>query len=258
MGKQAEVVAICLQKGGATKSTLSGSLSHIISKMGYKVLVVDLDNQGNVSSLLLEKDTDDFYQRTLFDAMIIQKADDYIWKVNDNLHVIPADDHMARFPRWLHTKYKGNDNLVLKLTLEPLKSKYDYIIIDTPPALSEQTVNALSFADKIIIPYVPEEWCYRALGRFLTSAKIAQQRNNPNLKISGILPSKIDYRKSNHKAYLAEAREVYKGLVFDTEIKNMVEIERIASYGFTNNPELNKAIDPYKIFVEEFLQRGKI
>jgi len=256
MGKLAKVIATCMQKGGATKTTLSGSLSFILSEMGYKVLVGDLDNQGNVSSLLLNQDTDEFYQRTLYDAMVKLNSDNCIWKVNDNLHVMPADDHMARFPRWLYTKYRENENLVLKRTLEPLKSEYDYIIIDTPPALSDQTINAISFADGLIMPYVPEEWCFRAIGRLLTTAKIAQQRNNHNLKILGILPSKIDYRKSNHKAYLAEAREVYKGLVFDTEIKNMVEIERLSSYGFTDNPELTKAIEPYKTFVEELLKRG--
>jgi chromosome partitioning protein len=256
MNKIAKVWATCIQKGGGTKTTTCGATAHILSEMGYKVLVGDLDNQGNVSSLLLGKDIDEFYQHTLFDAMVKGNVDGCVYKVNDNLHVIPADDHTATFPRWLYTKYKGDVNLVLKRTLEPLKSEYDYILIDTPPALSDHTINALAFVDGVIITFVPEEYCYTAIGRFLTTAKIAQQKNNPNLKILGMLCGKIDYRRSDHKAYLKEARDTYKGFVFDTEIKERATTGRLSSYGFIDNPELDSAIEFYKIFVQELLQRG--
>jgi len=252
----AKIITFSIQKGGSSKTTSAGITAYLLS-LNYKVLAIDLDSQANLSELMLQKDVDEFYGKTIFEALQKQDAKKYIQKVTDNLHIIPSDDILATFSRWLYTNHKGNSSLVLSKTLESVQADYDFIIIDTPPALGDITINALCASDGVVVMFETSKFCYSAIGRFLSTAKIAQQKVNPKLQILGILCSMIDNRRTDNKQCLELAREDYKGFLFDTVIQRKATTGRLPLYGFIDNPELSQAIEQFKPFLEELLLRCK-
>ena len=144
----AKVITFGIQKGGVGKSTTSGIISYLLANDGYKTLVVDMDSQGNVTDLLTNLEPDEFAGQTILEAFEEENIKPYIYKVTENLHVVPADDYLATLARLLYTNYKNrNISLALNDLLEPIKDEYDFIIIDTPPSLSEPMVNAVCSSD---------------------------------------------------------------------------------------------------------------
>ncbi|WP_353738326.1 ParA family protein [Peribacillus asahii] len=144
-------------------------LAYFLSQDKNKVLVVDMDSQGNVTDLLTQEDVEYFEEKTVLEAFKDGSVEEYIYQVNDYLHVVPADDYLATLAKLLYTEmnYK-NQNLALKEILEPVIYDYDYIIIDTPPSLSEPMVNAVCASDYVIVLAESSKW---ALLLFLVSLK---------------------------------------------------------------------------------------
>jgi len=256
MGK---VITFSLQKGGTGKSTTSGITSYILSQQGYKVLAVDLDSQGNLGELLSQRDIYDFYQKTILEALKEKDPRNYIYKINDNLHLIPSEDHLATFSRYLYTEVKTNNplehSLILKETLDKVIDEYDFIILDTPPALGDITINAFSASDYIVAMFETSKFAYSALSRFLETIVHVQEKVNPKLEVIGILATMIDSRRSDSKAFIELIQEEYKDLVFDTIIKRKAATGRLSINGFFDNPEINDAIEQYTDFVEELKAR---
>lgn len=120
------------------------------------------------------------------EAMQERNAKDYIVPLTDKLHVLPAEDLLATFSRWLYRDFKDRDpSLVLKETLAPVLDQYDYII-DTPPALSDAAINALAASDYIVPMFEASKCCYSALGRFLETCDHVEERVNPKLDLAGL------------------------------------------------------------------------
>ncbi|MEK4078259.1 ParA family protein, partial [Paenibacillus sp. FSL M7-0656] len=161
----AKVISFGIQKGGSSKTTTSAIVAYILSQeYGKKVLAVDLDSQGNLTELLTQRDIYDFHEYTIFEALKERNARKYVHNVTERLDILTAEDHLARFPSWLYASYKGNRSLVLKETLENVQDEYDYIIIDTPPALGDQTINALAASDAVVAMFEASKFCYSAIG----------------------------------------------------------------------------------------------
>ncbi|OMD35687.1 ParA family protein [Paenibacillus odorifer] len=252
----ATVISFGIQKGGSAKTTTSGIVAHILSEeYGKRVLAVDLDSQGNLTELLSQQDIYDFYEMTVFEALKEQDAKKYIHKVRNRLDILPAEDHLARFPSWLYESYRGNRSLVLKDTLKNVQELYDYIIIDTPPALGDQTINALAASDAVVAMFEASKFCYSAIGRFLETCVHVQDKVNPDLKISGILRSLIDARRTDNKALIELIEEEYGELCFSTIMTRTAAIGRLSINGFTDNPELNQGLKLYRDFVKELIKR---
>lgn len=250
----AKVISFGIQKGGAAKTTSSGIVAHLLSQK-YKVLAVDFDSQGNLTELLTQRDIYDFHGKTVLEALKEQDARPYIHRISDSLHMLTAEDLLATFSRYLYTEYRGNKSLVLHNTLEPVKNDYDYIIIDTPPALGDQTINALAASDAVVIMFETSKFCYSALGRFIETVHHVQEMVNPNLKIAGILRTIVDIRRSDAKAFVELVDEEYPGLSFETIIARKAATGRLTISGFVDNPELSQAIVQYKDFVKELINR---
>lgn len=252
----ATVISFGIQKGGSSKTTTSGIVAHILSEeYGKKVLAVDLDSQGNLTELLTQEDIYVFHEKTVFEALKEQDARKYIHKVTDRLDLLSAEDHLARFPSWLYESYRGNRSLVLKETLESVKDDYDYIIIDTPPALGDQTINALAASDAVVAMFEASKFCYSALGRFLETCVHVQELVNQDLKVAGILRSLIDSRRTDNKALIELVAEEYEDLCFETIMTRTAAIGRLSINGFTNNPELSTGLKQYRLFVKELIKR---
>src|SRR5690625_2553096 len=146
MGK---IITLGLQKGGVSKTTTTGILAHLLAEDKSKVLVVDMDSQANLTELLTEEPANNFIDKSIFEAIVYKNPQKYIYEVNRYIDIIPSNNFLASFARWIYTKripgvdqsivYDGKPYEQLNLTLKIIKDNYDYILIDTPPSLSEQT-----------------------------------------------------------------------------------------------------------------------
>ncbi|UWE05321.1 ParA family protein [Laceyella sacchari] len=275
----AEVITISNQKGGTGKSTTTGAMAYILAEeLGYKTLVIDFDPQGNETELLTGRDTEEFEDNTILNAMHDGDPRDYILAITDNLFLIPADEHLGVFPRYLCGNYYLEDengnvlrdeygtiqfspegHLILKNTLDKVKDYFDFVLIDTPPMLSDFHGNALAASDSCIIVYQTGKFGFKAVRKFLETIKASQEGSNPNLKLRGILPTMAHTQRSESKAYTHLGKEQYKDIMFDTVIKNTANISQLAIYGFDpkENKGLNKALEQYREVTTEVLRRIK-
>ncbi|WP_096203143.1 ParA family protein [Bacillus sp. FJAT-45350] len=259
-------ITMGIQKGGCGKSTTTGALAHLLSRDGYRVLAVDLDSQGNLTELLAQQPSNEFVNRSVLEAMQENDAAKYIYSINENIDLLPANNFLATFQRWLYTgktysgdylPYSGNPSLVLDKVLEPLQDQYDYIVVDTAPSLSEQTTNALCISDYVVVMYECSNWCYSAIPNFLDSVYVAQELSKHDLQIAGILRTMNDVRRSDAKAFNEMIEEDYPELVFKTVITRKAPTGRLSLYGFEDNSELRQALDQYESFYKELLERVK-
>ncbi|GAE93028.1 chromosome (plasmid) partitioning protein ParA [Gracilibacillus boraciitolerans JCM 21714] len=264
-----KVITFGLQKGGVGKSTTVGVVSHLFAKDGYKVLVVDMDSQGNVSETLSGLSSNEFEDKSIFEAIITKNPKEYIYKADEKIDLIPANNYLALFPKWIYTNDYFGDTFdlngkayeQLKLTLDSIKDDYDYILIDTPPpALSEQTTNALIASDYVVTMYECSQYCYSAIENFfksIESAQSIQERTyNKGLRKLGILRTLTDKRRSDAKMFNELIESDYPELVFNTIITRKASTGRLPVFGFNaDNKELNDAIKEYKDFYKELLAR---
>ena len=250
----AKIISFGIQKGGSSKTTTSGVVSYLLSRE-YKVLTIDMDSQGNLTEFLGRHDVEYFSGRTILEAMQNEDVTDYIYKVSDTLHLVPADDLLATFSRWLYNDHHGDKAKVLYKSLEPVLDIYDYIILDTPPALGDLTINALSASDRVVAMFEASVFCYSALGRFLETCWHVRERVNPNLTVAGILRGLIDARRTDNKALISQVAETYGEMCFETVLTRNAAAGRLPLIGFENNGELDKAVAQYEIFIKELLER---
>jgi chromosome partitioning protein len=249
----ATVITYSLQKGGVGKTTTCGISSFLLSELGYKVLAIDMDSQGNLTQLVSGyDDLEPFYQETIKEALECGEVNPFIRVASDNLHYVPADDYLV-----LIADYKGPTpkSTLLKEAIEKVKEEYDFILIDTPPNLSIQTINALIASDYVVIMFETAKFSYNAIPRFMDSIMGARDNGNPNLKIAGILATLSDSRRNDSKELLELIHEEYRDLVFKTTIPRRAAIGRLSVYGFFDNPEIRQATEVHKDFVKELLER---
>lgn len=251
----AKIISFGIQKGGSSKTTTSGVVSYLLSRE-HKVLTIDMDSQGNLTEFLARRDVVDFSGRTILEAMQDKDVTNYIYKVSESLHLVAADDLLATFSRWLYSDYRHGDRaLVLRETLEPVMEEYDYIILDTPPALGDLTINSLAASDYVVAMFEASIFCYSALGRFLETCWHIREKVNPKLAVAGILRGLIDARRTDNKALISQVEEMYGELCFGTVLTRNAAAGRLPLVGFENNSELDKAVMQYELFLKELMER---
>ena len=257
-------ITMGIQKGGCGKSTTAGILSYLLSRDGYKVLAIDLDSQGNLTELLSNQPSNEFIGRSVLEAMQKQDVKKYILPIEKNLDLLPATNFLATFPRWIYTgktykgdtiPFKGAPSLILDKSLDGIRNEYDFIIIDTPPSLSEQTTNALCASEYVVVLFECSNWCYSAIPNFMESVTSAKNHGNRNTEVIGILRTLNDLRRSDAKAFNEMITEDYPDEVFKTVITRRAPIGRLALYGFNKNSELKQALLQYEEFYKELIKR---
>lgn len=254
----AKIITFGISKGGSSKSTSSGITAYLLSKEA-RVLAIDMDGQGNLTSFLTgEYDICNiFEERTVLEAIMNSDVRPYIIKIRENLDLLPSNDFLATLPRRMFERGLKLD--ALQKALEPVMEDYDWIIIDTPPSLSEQTVMPLSTYSKTgsyaVVMFDGSMFSYYAIPKFLEIIEGARERYNPTLETVGILFSLVDSRSKENEIMREAIDEDYPNLKFDTIIRRKAATRRLAISGFEGNPELKTALEFYIPFVQELKKR---
>jgi chromosome partitioning protein len=257
-------ITMGIQKGGCGKSTTTGILAYLLKQDGYRVLAIDMDSQGNLTELLTGKPSNEYIEKSILEAMQENNIKSYIVPISDNLDLLPSTNFLATLPRWIYTgktyqgksiPFKGNPSLILDTALEQVRQDYDFIVIDTPPALSEQTTNALCASEYVVVLFESSNWCYSAIPNFMDSVESAKNYGKRGTKVIGILRTLNDVRRSDTKAFNDLISEDYPDIVFQTMITRRAQIGRIALYGFNQNTELKPALNQYRRFYKELMER---
>lgn len=252
----AKTITFGISKGGCSKTTSAAITAHLLSQEA-KVLCVDMDSQGNLTSFLTgENDICTvFDEKTVLEGIKNQDVTPYIVKVKENLDIVPSNDYLSLLPRFLYSDYKGNRNLALRKALEPVMDNYDYIIIDTPPSLSENTITSLSASDYAVVMFDGSLFCYHAISKFIELCIAAKENGNPNLDVAGILLAIVDPRTNDSKAMTELIENEYKDIRFETIITRRAATKRLPIFGFENNKEAKNAVKDYELFVKELKSR---
>lgn len=257
----AKTITVGLQKGGVGKTTTSALISYLMS-LNHKVLAIDMDTQGNLSEMFLQANIDELIENgqikgTILEALTDQDAKPYIIPFSDQLDLIVATDDLAILPQYIYENIpQGERALLLGKTLEPLQDMYDYIIIDTPPSLSEATLNALGASDGVLILFECSLFARSALDKFFDTIAVTRQIN-PKLKVLGILPTMIESRRLDPKLILEELRsdDLYGQFILPTIVKRKATIGRLPIYGLQNNKELISACESYIAVTRRLVER---
>lgn len=245
------VISIGNQKGGVGKTTTTAITGYLLAKK-YKVLCVDFDSQGNLTQFLTQRNIHEYSNQTIFEACRSRNPLPYIRNLTDSLHLIPADEMLTALPELMTSQGVPDKTTVLKETLSKVKNRYDYILIDLPPNLGEQTVNGLVASDFAIAMVQTEPMSYDALDRYIATMHHVKEVKQLDLILCGILPTMFDLRTIIDKAILEKVRTEYEGVVFNTEIKRRNRIKEFSITGIQEHSKADKAaLTNYYSFVEE-------
>lgn len=248
-----ERVIFALQKGGVGKTTSTVSVAEILAATGYKVLVVDFDSQGNATKMLTGNSIYKYTGHTIMEAIQIGKAEPYIIPVKDNLDLIPAEDKLSTFSRYIYTSRINNPYAVLKRTLLPVENRYDFVFVDVGPTLGDTVINAIVYADRIMIPMDTGDFSMDSMVRFIEFVNETRAEGHTAAVVDGIFLTMVDGRKTRYEREISEGvRAMYGDLVFQTEIHRRVKIKELSANGVD---DISDAMNDYIALSEEILDR---
>ncbi len=251
----AKIIAILNQKGGVGKSTTAISLSAALGEADKKVLLIDLDPQGNATSGLgIKKNQVD---GCIYDVLLNNsKLSDVVVKTEfTNLSVAPATINLAGAEVELVSEFARESRL--KMAIEGLEEDFDFIIIDCPPSLGLLTVNALVATNALLIPIQCEFYALEGVTKLLDSMNRVKKLLNPDLDIFGVLLTMFDVRTSLSKQVAQDVQEFFGPLVFESIIPRNVKLSEAPSFGepITVYDPQGKGAQAYSALAKEVLQR---
>ena len=227
----AHKIMIGCQKGGVGKTSTAVILSEILAASGYKVLVLDLDSQGNATQMLTQKSIYSYSGNTMLEAIMEMNPERYLLHPKENIDLIPADDMLVTFSRYIYKEKVSNPVKALGNAIRDIEINYDYIVMDCPPNLGDLVLNAIVYSDYIIIPIHPDGFGSDALDRFISNIEDARENGHTKAEILGILFTMRDMRNVLERTLGENIRDRYGDLVFNTEIKRRAKIKEFAFTG---------------------------
>ena len=245
------IIAIANHKGGVGKTTTTANVGACLSLQGYKVLLIDLDAQANLTDYYLPKRP----ERTVYNSLT-EESPLPITQIRDNLYIVPSSLEM------LDIESKTADNLdraeLLDILIEPIRDKYDYILLDCPPSLGIVTINALIAATDLYITLTAEAMPLKGLKMITDIISRVQRRKNPSLKLSGIIICRWGGRSLN-KQVEESLRARFGEVVFNTRIRENISIAEAPAFlqDIVTYAPTSHGAEDYKALTKEILERTK-
>ena len=249
------IIAIANQKGGVGKTTTSINLSSCLADLGKKVLLVDIDPQGNATSGvgIIKQNLENTVYELFLDECTISEC--LTKSVVDNLNVLPSNVNLSGAE--IDLIGVENREYILKNVLDQIKDLYDYIIIDCPPSLNILTVNAMTAADSVIVPIQCEYYALEGLSQLIHTINLIQDRLNNDLEIDGIVFTMYDSRTNLSLQVVENVKDNLKQNIYKTIIPRNIRLAEAPSHGLPINlydPKSTGA-ESYRLLAEEVMER---
>ena len=246
-------IAVFNQKGGVGKTTTVVNLSACLASKGKKVLMLDIDPQGNTTSGIGVDKTS--LEKTIYDVLINNDdpRDCIIKTSRENLFIIPSSVQLAGAE--IELTEINRRELKLRECIDRIKSEFDYIFIDCPPSLGLLSINALSAVDSVLIPIQCEYYALEGVSQLMNTIKLVKKSLNPDLDIEGVVLSMFDGRTNLSIQVVEEVKKYFRGKVYTTMIPRNVRLAEAPSYGLSiiDYDMKSKGAEAYLELAEEFI-----
>ena len=251
------IIAVANQKGGVGKTTPAINLSSCLAAKGQKVLAIDMDPQGNMSSGLgIDKDNVDY---TVYDLLIGEATIDQVLQKEaiENLDVIPANiDLSGAEIELLDTE---NKEYILRDEVLKIRSNYDYVIIDCPPSLSMLTINSMTTADTVLVPIQCEYYALEGLSQLIKTIELVKERLNENLEMEGVVFTMYDARTNLSLQVVENVKDNLDQTIYKTIIPRNIRLAEAPSHGLPINlyDPRSTGAESYMLLADEVIHKGE-
>ena len=251
------IIAVANQKGGVGKTTTSINLSACLAEAGQRVLVVDVDPQGNTTSGLgVDKNN---VENTIYEMMLGECTveESIIKSVLDNLDVMPSNVNLAGAE--IDLIGIEDREYILKKAINSVRDNYDFIVVDCPPSLSMLTVNAMTASDTVLVPIQCEYYALEGLSQLIHTLNLVKKRLNPDLEMEGVVFTMYDARTNLSLQVVENVKENLKQTIYKTIIPRNIRLAEAPSHGVPINlyDPKSAGAESYRLLADEVIHRGE-